>query len=101
MTFLTKRQGSIESNRSYVKRFTANVQNLITVRGVPNFLSPDLVKKLIYEATGDEFKDETEKFKAVCFLKRGDDTRYNELMEELRNGAYIVRDEYPVTVAAK
>ena len=52
-----------------------------------------MVKKLNNEAIGDEVKAETERFKATCLLKYANATRYDELIEELHNGAYIGIDK--------
>ena len=46
-----------------------------------------------------EIEAEKERFKAVCFILRADETRYGNLLEELRKGVYRNRDEYPNTVS--
>ena len=39
------------------------------------------------------------RFESVCFVLRADESRYADLLEELINGVYKGRDEYPTTVS--
>ena len=48
----------------------------------------------------EEIVREEDKFKAMIMLKRSDDSRYKNLMSDLKSGAHLGRDEYPKSVAA-
>ena len=100
LTFLTMRQGATENNDDYMKRFTSNLQVLELAGGGHILCSPTLMTKAGTAPTDDEIKVEEEAFKAMCLFKRADTTRFGELHEELKNGTYLGRDEYPTTTAA-
>ena len=42
---------------------------------------------------------EVEKFKAMMFLKQSDKSGHGKLLSDLQDGAYVGRDEYPLTLA--
>lgn len=48
----------------------------------------------------EEITIEAERFKEIYFIQRADESWYGELWEELKNGAYKEREEYPKTVAS-
>jgi len=49
-------------------------------------------------ATDKEIATEKERFNAMCFLLCADETRYGELLEELKKEVYKGKDEYPKTI---
>jgi len=61
--------------------------------------SPKILNKAIHEADSDEVEKETERFKAMCFLLRDDESRYRDLLEQSKKGVRKGRDEYPMTIA--
>ena len=81
LKFLTTRQGSTESNDSYMKRFNANVKTLKLSGGSHIVCSPNLVLSENDEARGDEVKSEMRNFKAMFVLNLADTTRHDELIE--------------------
>jgi len=46
----------------------------------------------------NEIEEASERFKAMCFLPRSDDSRYGELLSNLKKGVFLGRDEYSPTV---
>ena len=97
ITFFTTRQGQSESDDDYLNRFNARLQNLELAGGKHMMYSPELIG--IENPSGEEIKQERERFKAMCFILRADEGRYGELLDELKKGVYKGRDEYPTTVS--
>ena len=62
--------------------------------------SQRLLWKNLTSATLEEITIEAERFKEIYFIQRADESWYGELWEELKNGAYKEREEYPKTVAS-
>jgi len=100
MIFFNTRQGINKSDDDYLSRFNSRFKNLEMAGGGHIFCSPDLLKKKLQDANDDEITAETERFNAMCFLLRSDDTRYGELLDDLRRGVHRGRDEYPKTVTS-
>jgi len=50
--------------------------------------SPKLLNKAIHEADPDEVEKEAERFKALCFLFRANESRYRHLLEKLKKGVH-------------
>ena len=71
-------KGYNKSNDLYMKRFTENVQ-ILEPSGGPYIFFQIWFKKND-ETVGLQVKTETEIFEAMCFLKRVDTIRYDELM---------------------
>ena len=57
--------------------------------------SPEIANKAGATATEKEVLVEEEKFKAICYVKRGDPNRYGSLITELEHRAHLGKDEYP------
>jgi len=58
-----------------------------------------IFNKTIHEADQDEVEKEAERLKAMCFLFKADESRYRNLLEELKKIVYKGQDEYPTTIA--
>ena len=99
LVFFTMKQGENESDSKYMKRFETNLETLITAGGKHIMCSPDLMDKDGDEGTEEEIEIEENKFKVICYIKRGDPNRYNSLLNDLKHAAYVGRDEYPNTPA--
>ena len=93
------KQGQFKGDDSYLKRFCANYDTLVLAGGKHIFCSPELVEKTGATATDDEIFQEEEKFKAICLIKRSDPGRYGIVLDELKNAAFVGRDEYPSSPA--
>ena len=61
--------------------------------------SPQILGKDMASCTTVEIDTEKERFKAMCFILRADETRYGYLLEELRKGVYRGTVKYPNTVS--
>ena len=95
------RQQANESNDRYTQRFKANVQTVELAKGGHMFISHELLDCPNDEdPTVEEMVREEEKFKAIIMMKRSDESRYKNLMSDLKNGDHLGRDEYPKSVAA-
>jgi len=58
-----------------------------------------IISKKIHEADKYEIKEESERYRAMCFLLRADDARYGELQDKLKKGVYEGHNKYPFTVS--
>jgi len=83
MSFFTIRQGFSELNDDYLLRFNSRFCNMEMAGGEHFMCSLQLLGKELAEANDDEIKEEAEKFKAMCFILRSDEGRYNDLLEGL------------------
>ena len=55
--------------------------------------------KVNYKSTGLYIKPEEEKFKAIIFLSCVDDTRYDNLLYQLKDGSHFGWGKYPLTLS--
>ena len=93
------RQGATESNDCYIERFKSNVSTVELSRGANVFCCTELMDKVGSSPTPDEISAESDRFKAMLLLKCADDKRYGGLSSDLKNGAALGRNEYPVKVS--
>jgi len=93
ISFFTMRQGN--TDKDFLSRFDSRSKKLEMVGGEHLFCSPKLLDKKISEATDNEVEKENERFKSTCFLLRADESRYSELLDDLKKGVYRSWDEYP------
>ena len=56
-----------------------------------------MIVKVGASPTKKKIEIEEDKFKAICYLKRGYLNRYKPLLTAIRNAAYVGQDEYPDT----
>ena len=75
LVFFTMKQGESENDSSYMKRFEMNTETLLTAGGKHILCSPELMDKVNVDATDEEIEIEENKFKAICYIKRGDQNR--------------------------
>ena len=61
-------------------------------------VSPVLLGKTIANSSASEINAEKEKFMAVCFILRSDESRYKSLLDGLKRSANLGIDEYPATL---
>ena len=96
LQLVTMRQGETESNDGYLTRFKSNVQT-VELAGGKNYLIPMHWLK----ATSSDIDKEIEKqrFLAMLFLCRCDQTRYAGVLERLQQNMNLGNDNYPETVA--
>jgi hypothetical protein len=96
-TLFSMRQGSNEANDVYMRRFNNNILTLELSMGI-NAITP---KGFDEYPTGNETEvmQLQESVKAMLFLKRSDDSRYDDLKKRLEESAILGRDEYPKTVS--
>lgn len=99
LMFMAMRQGATESDDDFLTRFNARAESLELAGGGHIFCSPDILKKAIEHVTTEEIKEEKERFKAICFLARADETQYGSLMDDLKQSVIRGHDEYPTTLA--
>lgn len=83
-----------ESNDRYVERFKSNVQTVELVKGGHIFCSRELVQSVSDEdITNEEIEAENEKLKAFIMLRRSDEGSFKKLLNDLKEGAHLGRDE--------
>ena len=92
-------QGPDESDDTYMKRFKANIDTLISAGGRHILCSETIMDKASTNLTDVEIIAEEENFKAMMYLKQSDKSRHGRLIGDLQNGAYVDCDEYPTTLA--
>ena len=99
MSFFTMRQGTTESNNSFLNRFKSNVHNLELVGG-SNFMYSTEHVELRDGAvnTNTDRNKVKDKSLVIYFLKRDDVKRYRPLLEQLQKGAYLGREEYDTLI---
>ena len=96
--FILLKQQAHESNDGYLTRFKSMIQTLKIAGGKHVLVSPTLLGKTIAAANNAEINAEKEKFMAVCFILRSDESRYKSLLDGLKRSANLGRDEYPATL---
>ena len=52
------------------------------------------------DPTDDEIKTEEDKMQAILLLKKSDEKRYGGLLKSLKEGSFLARDEYPISIAS-
>jgi len=50
-------------------------------------------------ATDDKIEEESERFRAICFILRADKGCYAELLDDSKQSVFKRRDKYPTTVS--
>ena len=80
--FLTMHQGITESDNEYLTRFNSRYTILELAGGGHIFCSPEILGKTIHDATDSEIKTENDRFLAMCFLLRSNQSCYRELIED-------------------
>ena len=96
--YMLIKQQPHETNDAYLTRFKSMVGTLKIAGGEHILVSSVMLKKKISDATKQEINDEKERFMAIGFILRSDETRFKKLNEELKSSANRGRDEYPVTL---
>lgn len=96
--FILLKQQQHETNDTYLTRFMSMIETLKIAGGEHVLVSPILLEKTIANASAAEIRAEKEKFMAVCFLLRSDETRYKTLLDDLKRSSNLGRDEYPATL---
>ena len=96
--FILLKQQQHEANDAYLTRFKSMIETLKIAGGEHVLVSPVLLGQAIEYASKAELNEEKEKFMAVCFMLRSDESRYKTLLEGLKRSANLGRDEYPATL---
>ena len=98
VNFILLKQQQHETNDTYLTRFKSMIETLKIAGGEHVLVSPILLEKTIANTSAAEIRAEKEKFMAVCFLLRSDETRYKTLLDYLKRSSNLGRDEYHVTL---
>ena len=94
------KQGQDESNSEYLERFRSIVNSAELAQASNVFCSPALMEVAQDgKPTDQDINDEEEASMAILLLKNSDPKRYSSLSKKLREGTFLSRDEYPVTVS--
>ena len=93
------KQGETETNDNYLERFKSNIMTVELTGGKDFFCSKGIVTKDNDDPTDDEIKTEEDKMQAILLLKNADEKRYGGLSKSLKEGFFLVRNEYPITIA--
>ena len=72
----------------------------VELTGVKDFFcSQEIMTKDDDDPTDDEIKAEENKMQAILLLKNTDEKRYGGLSKSLKEGSFLARDEYPISIA--
>ena len=99
LLFFNTKQGENEPEDCYLTRFNSRLKNMELTGGAHFLCSPQLLGKTMTEASTEEVEEEREKFKAMCFILRADESLYGDLLDDLKSGVHRNRDEYPKTLS--
>ena len=98
--FVNMHQANNESDDSVLKRAKSAVETLVLAGGRHVLCSPDIMDTIVLNnPTDQEISIEEEKFRAIHLLQIADSNRYSSLNEDLQNGSFLGRDEYPETTS--
>ena len=64
------------------------------------FCFKGFITKDIYDSTDDEIKGEEDKMQSILLLKNVDEKHYGGLSQSLKEGSFLARDEYPISIAS-
>ena len=64
------------------------------------FCSKGIMTKDNDDPTDDKIKAEEHKMQAILLLENADDKRYGGLSKRLKEGRFLARDEYPISIAS-
>ena len=93
------KQGETEANDNYLERFKPNIMTIELTGGKDFFCSKRIMTKDNDEPTDDEIKAGEDKMQAILLLKNADEKRYGGLSKSLKEGSFLARDEYPISIA--
>ena len=94
------KQGETEANDNYLERFKSNIMTVELTGGKDFFCSKGIMTKGNDDPTDDEIKAEEDKMQAILLLKNADEKRYGGLSKSLKEGSFLARDEYPISIAS-
>ena len=86
-------QVQTESNDGYLDHFNLNLQKVEMYGGQYVFCSKYLTEEVNDEPTVLYIKSEDENFKAFLFVCCSDDTRYGDLLDQIKDGSHLGRYE--------
>ena len=95
--FINLRQGDNEPNDTFKLRWD-NVYETMELAGKENILRSDKLVKVAGDQ--DSYKEkqvQVDEMKEMFFLSSSDQNRYILMLQKLRDGDNVGRDEYPVT----
>ena len=98
MNFVLMKQYAGETNDAYLTRFKSMISTLNIAGGEHIFVSKQMLKKELKNATNDKINEGRDRFAAICFILRRDESTYRKILEGLKSSANIGRDEYPQTL---
>ena len=94
------KQGETEANDNYLERFKSNIMTAELTSGKDFFCSKGSMTKDNDDPTDDEIKTEEDKMQTVLLLKNTDKKCYEGLSKILKEGSFLARDEYPISIAS-
>jgi len=99
-TLYKMKQGETEANDNYLERFKSNIMTVELTGGKDFFCSKGIMTKDDDDPTDDEIKAEEDKMQDIFLLKNADEKRYGGLSKSLKEGSFLARDEYPISIAS-
>ena len=98
-TLYKMKQGETEANDNYLERFKSKNMTVELTGSKYFFYSKGIMTKDNDDPTDDEIKTEEEKMLAILLLKIRMKNVYGRLSKSLKEGSFLARDEYPITIA--
>ena len=99
-TLYKMKQGETEANDNYLEIFKSNIMTVELTGGKDCFCSKGIMTKGNNDPTDDEIKAEEDKMQAILLLKNVDEKRYGGLSKSLKEGSFLARDEYPISISS-
>ena len=96
---LNNKQGQTESDDYYLSRVNSRLENMNLAGGAHVLCSSQIIGKYLSQCTTAATNTNKERFKAMCFVLREDESCYGDLLYELRKGVNYSREVYPNTVS--
>ena len=94
------KQDETEVNDNYLERFKSNILTVELTGDKDFFCSKVIMTKGNDDPTDDEIKTEENKMQAILLLNNADENRYGGLLKSLKEGSFLARDEYSITIAS-
>ena len=94
------KQGEIETNDNYLEKTKSNITTVDLTGGKDLFCLKGLMTIDNDNPTDDKSKAEEQKMQAILFLENADEKRYGRLSKSLKEGCFLVRDEYPISITS-
>ena len=93
-------QGEIETNDNYLEIIKSNITTVDLTGGKYLFCSKGIMTINNDNPTDDKNKAEEHKMQAILLLENADEKRYGRLSKSVKEGCFLVRDEYPISITS-